>query len=572
MEPLEGRQLLSLYTGPSSVRPLVTKSAVYQVSVSGGGFERITRAGNGVYNLTLVGTTPNSTLNVGVVRTRPHYTEAPLLIGNITIRSGQLGSIQGPGTVDLLGSVTPIVNSMSTIELNGIGPNAKLDVEGGLGSLTVNAIELGAAGHVNVQGSVNGAITLGEVMMNGGQFAIGGDVAGKLTVSGNVDLAQGATFSIGRDVLGGMTVAGDMTLDSNGSFSVGRELDGLTVTGDVVVTPSGGAISVGGDLDKLTIDGAFQGKGSVTPDLNVGLDLNDLVVLGGGADIGGLRDASINVGKEIVGINVQHGIFNSLVTAGVLIDGGSQSTASGGNVGPDGTSAIFDSQLLAGAEINNLVINGDVMSDYPTNPHPTGYPTRIIAGVTRQGVYSSGGLIDHFQITGTLIDSVVAASVKPNGGNGTLPTGGYNENLQPGNTPGDGGANTYDKPMGTVAVGTFASNVNVPNYTELSYVNETLTGVAYDPTDPTIDDFILGGGINPSYASTPAIDSAINVQNSGSGTVTNQTVPAPLAIPTTSTVLGGVVSTPHGDQFDYAGLFAADTSGVFIGVIPKQKG
>src|SRR5262249_49155581 len=108
--------------------------------------------------------------------------------------------------------------------------------------------------------------------------------------------------------------------------------------------------------------------------------------------------------------------------------------------------------------------------------------------------------------------------------------------------------------------------------TELSYFNETLTGVAYDPLDPTIDDFILPGAINLSYASTPAINSSIVVQNNGSGSQTTQTVPAPLAIPTTSTILGGVVSTPHGDQFDYAGIFAADTSGVFVGTIPKQKG
>ena len=44
------------------------------------------------------------------------------------------------------------------------------------------------------------------------------------------------------------------------------------------------------------------------------------------------------------------------------------------------------------------------------------------------------------------------------------------------------------------------------------------------------------------------------------GSQTIQTVPAPLAIPSTSTVLGGVISTQHTNQFDFAGLFAASTS------------
>jgi len=42
-----------------------------------------------------------------------------------------------------------------------------------------------------------------------------------------------------------------------------------------------------------------------------------------------------------------------------------------------------------------------------------------------------------------------------------------------------------------------------------------------------------------------------------------------LPLPTKSTVLGGVISTVHGDEADFAGIFAADARGVFVGPIPS---
>ena len=88
------------------------------------------------------------------------------------------------------------------------------------------------------------------------------------------------------------------------------------------------------------------------------------------------------------------------------------------------------------------------------------------------------------------------------------------------------------------------------NWTELSYVDGKLVGVTYasSSVDPTIDDFIYSGGsINPSFAAAGAL-------------------------PSRSTVLGGVISTKHldpPDSADFAGLFAADTRGVFVGVLPS---
>ena len=181
-------------------------------------------------------------------------------------------------------------------------------------------------------------------------------------------------------------------------------------------------------------------------------------------------------------------------------------------------------------------ISGDVKSDRPTNP--AGRPTRIVAGVDKDGNYAVGGNIDNFQVTGTLIDAVIAASVKPNGGDGRL-------TLTAGNAPGDGGFNTYDAPAGTVS-GTISSGGATGN---LVVTFPNFTAPPYDrAVDPTIDDAVLPGSINLSFA--PSITAS----------------PPPL--PTKSTVLGGVISTPHGDEADYAGIFAVDTRGVFVGILP----
>ena len=64
-------------------------------------------------------------------------------------------------------------------------------------------------------------------------------------------------------------------------------------------------------------------------------------------------------------------------------------------------------------------------STFATDPNSTGYPTRIIAGENRQGTWSSGAVIDNFQITGQLIDRFSPPASLPYGGDGALPTFSY---------------------------------------------------------------------------------------------------------------------------------------------------
>jgi len=539
VESLEGRQLLSTFTGFTHVRNILTPAGIFSLQVTGPGVLKASPAGHGAINLNVLGTTTNSSLSITQVQPRFHVVNNFLVIQNLTIKSGQIGNIQaspaeldGPMTLPM----TPLTTSINTLQFGALGPNAQIDVNGSVGSMSVQNINLGPGGHV--------------------------------------------------------VIAGD--------------LNSLTVTGSLLVNPGSRGIVVRGNLNGLTVNGIFQGQGTSAIDLSVGLDLTNFTVLSGSSGLGSVRSANIAVGKDIVGLNIQHGVFNSLITAGVLISG---------NIGPDGFDAIFDSEILAGAQINNLTINGNVTSDYVTNPkpNPTGYPTRIVAGEVLedrapgrnsqggfpQGTFTSGGNINNFQITGALIDSVVAASVAPYGGNGTLPfANGFSYSAPPPSvapTPGEQG--TYDAPAGIIIGGTVHISTSTtppvllgfPNFSEVSYYNETeintittnpithqIIGVTFPPprlpfwntTSP--DNTILPGAINPSFATAPADLNATNVTPGGTASTTTT---IKLSLPSKSTVLGGVISNPHTgpEPNDFAGFFADDTSGVFVGVLPTSS-
>ncbi|MFO0910066.1 MAG: hypothetical protein U0794_17270 [Isosphaeraceae bacterium] len=631
VETLEGRQLLSsFFTGATAVRPVQTRGGMYTVSMSGPGLVNVSRLGQGVVGLKLYGTTSATTVNIAMTRQKLHQSATGLTVGAITVVSGQLGSINAPG-VSLVGTMTPLSGGANSLTFGSLGPNARVEVQGSLGSLGVGSMNLGPNGSVRIAGdlgqtlsvggpmvldggqfvvgdSLSGALNLGSLEVkrggqfvvgqdlsgganitgnvtvddngivavghdlgglnvsrslrldDGGQFVVGNDLTGTVTIGQGLTLNNGGRFQVNRDVPGALTVTGNMTLGPQGTFSVGRDLTSLTVNGNLQVLPGGGPVSAGGNLNTLQINGMLIGQGSSTAtDLAVGLDLGSITVTGAAPNQGSIQAANIDVGKSILGLDIRHGIFDSFITAGVSIIGGTPPNG-GGNIGPDGPDAILNSEIRAGVNIDQLTINGHVRSTFPTNPGSTGYPTRILAGVDRKGVYSNGGLIDHFVITGSLIDSTVAASVSPSGGDGTLPSYGYNS-PPPTCTPDPNAVNTYDAPAGTTTGGTVIAPVVYNNWTELSYYNQTLTGVHWNTTvDPVIDDCILFGAINPSFASQPLSATELADPN------------AVLPLPTQSTVLGGVISTNHGNEADFAGLLAADTRGVFIGRLPDSSG
>ncbi|MGC8643353.1 MAG: hypothetical protein ACP5XB_26140, partial [Isosphaeraceae bacterium] len=482
-------------------------------------------------------------LTISLIRPRYHRVGGMIQIRNLDINSGQIGSIDAP-SAELNGAMTPLASSVSTMSFGVLGPGAQINVSGDVGSMSVGAIDLGPSGHVLIGGDLNSAIaqqsgsgtstpamTVGSLVINGGQFMIGRDSLSPIVVGGNFTLTQNGLFSVGRDQAGSITVDGSLILNSGGQLDVGRNLAGLAVSGNVIVGPSAGGIVVGGDLDGLTVSGVFQGQGSPSAvDLGVGLNLNGLTILGGSSNEGGLQSANINVGKNLTQIDIPHGIFRSWITAGLAIDGqGTGSTL--GSVGADGTTAIYNSEIDAGTTITNLTIGGDVKSGFPTGD-TSGYPTRIIAGKVRgpaigstpnQGLYQANGAITNFVINGSLIDAVLAASVAPYGGDGSLPPAPAYGVTPPNPGPPPGVFTNYQAPAGL-------TDGTTPNYSIRNVTGSTPTGpAAWAQPAGTRHDTVMSNG---------TID---------------------------ATITGGVISTQTdqtADAFDYAGLFAVDTVGV----------
>ena len=123
-------------------------------------------------------------------------------------------------------------------------------------------------------------------------------------------------------------------LGPNAQIDVNGDVGSMSVQ-NVNLGPSGHVV-IAGNLNSLTVTGIFQGQGTSAIDLSVGLNLTNFTVLGGSSNLGGVRSANIDVAKSILGLDVPHGIFNSFITADLLIDGSPQNNSAGGNLGADG--------------------------------------------------------------------------------------------------------------------------------------------------------------------------------------------------------------------------------------------
>lgn len=581
VEPLEGRRLLSFLQPFGNKFDRVRAGGVLDlITVSGPGQVFTQRSWSGRVTIVLAGTTQDSQVTVSSLGARPGKANSPLAVGKIRVQTGRLGSFQGLTTVDLDGPISSLTGPVASLQLDSLGPAAQITVTGNLGQLIINrGISLGQRGWVNITNDLTGSLSVaGDVVLSGGKFIIGRDLSGSIAIGGSLALTAGARFAVGRNLgatatgaatdtitgnltvdndsvlsvggnLGALTVDGNVEASGNGAISIGGDLTTLTVSGGGSVagnvtlgagglldvdgnlgtlslggdlrTSGGGQLEVGGDLGVLSVTGVIQGRGS--DDIAVGDDLGQLTVLGGGNNTFGLSDVGIEVDKNLQGLDVRNGISDSLITAGILINGGTPGTGSNGwNIGPDGANAVFDSQILAGTEIENLTVGGDVASDLPSNP--AGRPTRIVAGEYPLGTYSAGATIDNVQIAGNLVDAVLAASVEPYNG-------------------------FYPQPAGTIPIG-FVPTPPTPT-TVLPI--DTAPPFA-DPSIPTNRVVLPGGSINPSFAPQPL-----------SPTATPGTA---YPLPSKSTVLGQVITDPHLDAADYAGIFAANTAGVIVGGLP----
>jgi hypothetical protein len=346
-ESLEGRQLLSAYTGPSAHRPVLTSAGAFLIQVSGPGVVEVQHLAGGAINLTAYGTTSNSTITITETQPRYHESGQALTIDVLRIRSGQLGGLSA-APVELDGRMTTVDSSVNTFDIGTIGPDAQVDINGSVGTMSVSNIDLGPTGNVNIAGDVNtivqggtsmptsttsgagttgnssgssqsGVMTIGSITIDGGRFTIGRDSLESIAINGNVSISQDGKLSIGRDQDGAFTVYGSMLLSSGGQLIIGRNLASLAITGNLIVQPSGSGIAVNGALSSLTVDGYFEGQGGMSApsaiDLGVGLNLAGLTIDGGISGQGGLINANVRAGGSVSGVDIAYGTFNSTIQA-----------------------------------------------------------------------------------------------------------------------------------------------------------------------------------------------------------------------------------------------------------------
>ncbi len=345
LERLEGRRLLSGYTGPSYQRTVHSSGGAFLIQVSGGGVIKVNPPGLGGINLRAFGTTSASTISITQVRPRWHFPSQYLVINSLTVTSHQLGALDasvaelnGPmtpltgGMVGKSGSagstsgslapLTPLGNTLNTLELGAIGPKAQIDVSGNVGTLSASQIDLGPTGHVVVTGQLNtddltDSMTVGSFVIDGGRFVVGEDSLAPIAVTGSMTLSHNGLFSIGRDLDGSLSVNGNLTLDTGGQLFVGRNASGISVDGNLIVNPSGSGIVVNGQLSSLSVAGYLQGQGGTTApeyfDVGVGLALTGLTISGGTTSQNGLINANIRAGSAITGVDIAYNSVNSTI-------------------------------------------------------------------------------------------------------------------------------------------------------------------------------------------------------------------------------------------------------------------
>src|SRR5262245_36423418 len=236
VEVLEGRQLLSVYLGPTTSRPVASRGAVFTVTVSGGGYETIHRMKGGQFKINLFATNPNSTLTITAQPRTARFANTSLKIGQLNVKTGLLGSINATAAT-LQGPMTALDSSVSSIQFGAIGRAATVDVNGNLGGLSVGQVELGPTGRIRVGGDLTGPVG-GSIHLDGGQFIVGHDATGALSPA-NLLVEHGGILSVGHDLSGGINISGALIANTNGLVKVGNDLGGLTV-GNGLTLDTGG--------------------------------------------------------------------------------------------------------------------------------------------------------------------------------------------------------------------------------------------------------------------------------------------------------------------------------------------
>jgi hypothetical protein len=231
LEPLEGRHLLSGFTGYSHIRNIATPSGIYFLQINGPGVLKASPAGKGSIDLRVLGTSTDSSLSITQVRPRYHVATGLLSIRNLTIKSGQIGSIEA-SPVELDGSMTPLTASLSTLQFGALGPSAQIDVLGGVNSMSLGDVALGPNGHVVIAGNVNGSgttsTTSSGTASGTGTVTVVGTVTGTITATGT----GSGTTPVNVQTLGSLTID-TMAIDGGRFVIVGDSKAPIQINGNL---------------------------------------------------------------------------------------------------------------------------------------------------------------------------------------------------------------------------------------------------------------------------------------------------------------------------------------------------
>ena len=210
---------------------------------------------------------------------------------------------------------------MNTLEIGTIGPEAQVDVNGSVGTMSVSSIDLGPTGHVAITGDVNtiaqsGPMTIGAVTIDGGRFSIGRDSLASIAINGDVSISKDGKLSIGRDQDGTFTVTARWC-SARGAARHRPQPAAWRSRATSSSSRAAAGSPIDGALQSLTVAGYVEGQGGTSApaavDLGVGLNLSNLTILGGISGQGGLINANVRAGGTVTGVSIAYGTFNSTI-------------------------------------------------------------------------------------------------------------------------------------------------------------------------------------------------------------------------------------------------------------------
>ena len=134
VENLEERRLLSTSEPLFKFNTVAFGGVAYIISITGPGEVQTQKCGHRSVSLKLVGTTQDSTLTVSAFNSRTNSATTPLKVMGINVRSGRLGSIAGLTSTDLEVAISTLQGPVTSIQLDSIGPKARINIVSGSSS------------------------------------------------------------------------------------------------------------------------------------------------------------------------------------------------------------------------------------------------------------------------------------------------------------------------------------------------------------------------------------------------------------------------------------------------------